>query len=154
MGERDVEAVVSLLADVSREGRYIATEWPFDVDARVHALRESLLTRSCVGWVALDGRALVGQLAVHDLHSREPELGMVVAAAQRGRGIGKALLDAAVAWARANGKPAVALRVFPDNDAARALYRTAGFVDVETQRGAIPRRDGNRLDVIVMRRPL
>ncbi len=154
MGERDVEAVIELLAEVAREERYIATEWPFEVETRVHALREALLTRSCVGWVAADGREVVGQVRVSELHHDEPEIGMMVAAAHRGRGIGRALLDAVVAWARTNGKPALELRVFPDNDAARALYRTSGFVDVETERGAISRRDGRRLDVIVMRRAL
>ncbi len=154
MGERDADAVVELLAAVAREGRYIATEWPFDVEARSRVLREALLTRYCVGWIALDGRSVVGQLSVFELHHEEPELGMVIAADYRRRGIGAALLNAAIAWARTNGKPAILLRVFPDNDAARALYRGAGFVDVEHQRGAIARRDGSRLDVIVMRRAL
>ncbi len=151
MGERDAEAVVEVLAAVSREERYIATEWPFDVTARAHALREALLTRYCVGWVAVNGRAVVGQLTIFELHHEEPELGMVVDAHYRGRGIGTALLEAAIAWARSNGKPGIVLRVFPDNDAARALYRSHGFEDLETQRAVIPRRDGRRLDVIVMR---
>jgi len=154
MGERDVEGAVALLAAVSREGRYIATEWPFDVDARANALREALLTRYCVGWVAVDGRTVIGSLTVFELHHEEPELGMVVDARHRGRGIGTALIDAAIAWARANAKPGIMLRVFPDNDVARGLYRANGFEDVETQRGAIPRRDGTRRDVIVMRRAL
>lgn len=154
MGERDAEAVVQLLADVSREGRYIATEWPFDVEARMRALREALLTRYCVGWIAVEGRTLIGEISIFELHHEEPELGMIVASEHRGRGVGTALLEAAVAWARTNEKPALVLRVFPDNDVARALYRTNGFVDVEMQRGAIARRDGSRLDVIVMRRPL
>jgi len=44
--------------------------------------------------------------------------------------------------------------VFPDNDAARALYAASGFVDVEVQRAAIPRRNGPPLDAILMRRPV
>jgi ribosomal protein S18 acetylase RimI-like enzyme len=77
---------------------------------------------------------------------------MIVAATHRRRGIGRALLACAIEWAHANGKLALTLRVFPDNDAARALYRASGFVDVELQRGAIPRRNGPALDAIVMRR--
>ena len=77
---------------------------------------------------------------------------MLVAATHRRRGIGRALLEEAIGWARANGKAALTLRVFPDNDAARALYFAAGFVDKTVLHGAIARRDGEALDAIVMRR--
>lgn len=151
-GERDVEAVVALLAEVAREGRYIATEWPFDPDERARIHRDALLTRQTVGWVAIADRTIIGDLSLFNLHSDEPELGMVVAQAHRGRKIGRALLEQAVAWAHTNDKPALRLRVFPDNDRARALYRATGFVDVELQPGAIQRRDGTALDVMLMRR--
>jgi RimJ/RimL family protein N-acetyltransferase len=153
-GERDAEAVVALLAEVAREGHWIATEWPFDVGERVRELRAALLARRCVGWVALDGRELVGDLSVFDLAQDEPELGMIVAASHRGRGIGRALLDSAAGWARVNGKTALRLRVFPDNEPARGLYRAAGFVEVVVQPQAIARRDGSARDAIVMRRTL
>ncbi len=151
-GERDAAGVASLLADIAREGQWVATEWPFDVDARARQMREGLLRRWCVGWVATDGRELVGDLTIFDIERDDPELGMIVAATHRRRGIGRALLVCAIEWAHANGKPALTLRVFPDNDAARELYRASGFVDVDVQRGAIPRRSGPSLDAIVMRR--
>jgi GNAT superfamily N-acetyltransferase len=153
-GERDVDAVVGLLAEIAREGRWIATEWPFDVDARARAMRDALLRRWCVGWVAVDERDVVADLTIFDVDAPEPELGMLVAAPQRRRGIGRALLEEAIAWARANGKTALTLRVFPDNDAARTLYFAAGFVDEIVQRAAIPRRNGAPLDAILMRRAL
>jgi RimJ/RimL family protein N-acetyltransferase len=151
MGERDADAATALLAEVSREGNYIATEWPFDVGARARAMRDALLERRCVGWLALDGRTVVGQLTVFDLQLEQPELGMIVDAAYRGRGIGRALLDCALAWARANERPALRLRVFPDNERARALYRASGFREVELQPAAIVRRDGSARDAILMR---
>lgn len=153
-GERDVDAVANLLAEIAREGRWIATEWPFDVPARARSMRDGLLRRWCVGWVAIDEREIVADLTIFDIDAAEPELGMLVAAPYRRRGIGRALLDEALAWARANGKTALTLRVFPDNDAARALYASAGFVDKLVQRAAIARRDGPALDAIVMRRPV
>ncbi|MBV8300229.1 MAG: GNAT family N-acetyltransferase [Candidatus Eremiobacteraeota bacterium] len=152
-GERDVTAVVALLADVAREGNWIATEWPFDLDARAAAQRDALLHRYTVGWVAVERRVIVGDLTLWELGRDEPELGMIVAAAHRRRGIGRALLERAIAWAEANAKTALLLRVFPDNEAARALYRGCGFVDVEIQRKAISRRDGSRRDAVLMRRP-
>jgi GNAT superfamily N-acetyltransferase len=151
-GERDVDAVVGLLAEIAREGRWVATEWPFDVGARARAMRDALLRRWCVGWVAVADRDIVADLTIFDVDAAEPELGMLVAASHRRRGIGRALLDEAVGWARANGKTALTLRVFPDNDAARTLYLASGFVDQVVQRAAIARRDGDALDAILMRR--
>jgi GNAT superfamily N-acetyltransferase len=151
-GERDAEGVAALLAEIAREGRWIATEWPFDIDERAREMRDALLRRWCVGWVATDGRDLVADLTVFDIERDDPELGMIVAASHRRRGIGRALLATAIDWAHANGKTALRLRVFPENEPARELYRASGFVDAELQRGAIPRRDGTSLDALVMRR--
>ena len=150
-GERDADAVAELLASVAREGRYVATEWPFDVAARARAMRDALLERRAVGWVAVDGRAIVGDLTLFEIGKPEPELGMIVGAPHRGRGIGRALLERALAWARANGKSGLSLLVFPDNEPARELYRTSGFVEIELRRRAVSRRDGTALDAIRMR---
>ncbi|HEX3463658.1 MAG TPA: GNAT family N-acetyltransferase [Candidatus Elarobacter sp.] len=150
-GERDAVVLVELLGEVAREGRFIATEWPFDVEARAQALRDAILERRVVGWVAVEGRTIVGDLRLSEIASAEPELGMLVRASHRGRGIGAALIAAAQAWARANGKRALSLRVFPDNEPALALYRAHGFADVELQRRAVPRRDGSAWDALLMR---
>lgn len=153
-GERDAAAVAALLAEIAREGRWIATEWPFDVGERVRSMRDALLNRWCVGWVAVDGRDVVGDCTVFDIDRDDPELGMIVAATHRRLGIGRALMASAVEWAQANAKTALTLRVFPDNDAARTLYRASGFVDVEVQRASIPRRGGPALDAVLMRLPI
>ena len=55
--------------------------------------------------------------------------GMYVAAEVRGRGVGRALMEAAVARARAwSGVEQVHLNVAADNPPAIALYRTLGFI--------------------------
>lgn len=46
----------------------------------------------------------------------------------RGAGVGRALVDAVVAQARAGGKRRVVLHVVTDNDPAGRLYERAGFV--------------------------
>jgi ribosomal protein S18 acetylase RimI-like enzyme len=48
---------------------------------------------------------------------------MMVAADWRGRGVGTALVAAAIEWARARGLHKLTLSVFPHNEAAVALYR-------------------------------
>ena len=54
--------------------------------------------------------------------------GIAVDPARQGRGIGRALIDAAIAEARARGARRLTLRVFSPNERARRLYESAGFV--------------------------
>lgn len=50
-----------------------------------------------------------------------------VAEQAEGRGIGRALLEAAEAWARGRGYPHVTLNVFAVNAHARAVYQKRGY---------------------------
>ena len=54
---------------------------------------------------------------------------MAVAREWRGRGVGSALLAAAIERARADGVHKLSLEVFPHNEAGIALYRKFGFVE-------------------------
>ena len=53
---------------------------------------------------------------------------IAVTKAGEGRGIGRALLDAADRWAEANGYPWLTLHVFEGNDRARRVYEKHGYV--------------------------
>jgi GNAT superfamily N-acetyltransferase len=55
---------------------------------------------------------------------------MWVEPAHRGRGIGRALLEEAIAWALTRGARRVALGVTCGNTAASRLYAAAGFVPI------------------------
>lgn len=77
--------------------------------------------------------------------------GMWVDPERRGRGIGRALVDAVLGWAAARDAAAIELGVTTTNDVAVAFYRASGFVetgDVE------PLREGSPLELFLMRRPL
>ena len=56
---------------------------------------------------------------------------IVVAAAFRGRGYGRAALSLIEPIARELGYDAIRLHVFGDNDVARNLYRSAGYVETD-----------------------
>jgi ribosomal protein S18 acetylase RimI-like enzyme len=75
--------------------------------------------------------------------------GLGVAEEARGRGVGRALVRAAVEEARAGGFRRITLRVLGHNTRARALYESEGFV-VE---GVQPEEfflDGTYVDDVMM----
>ncbi|HEY1128914.1 MAG TPA: GNAT family protein [Roseateles sp.] len=107
--------------------------------------------------VALDDGRLVGALTCE----REPRLkvrhiahlvGMMVADSHRGRGIGRALLAAALARLRTHPDLAqVTLSVTAGNRAAIGLYEGQGFVRYGCLPDAIRLADGRGLDKDLMR---
>ena len=56
-----------------------------------------------------------------------PRLGLAVAPAERGRGLGTILMDFLHGAARSRGADRVSLRVHVENDRAVALYRRMGY---------------------------
>src|SRR3954454_15663712 len=77
------------------------------------------------------------------------DLGLLVASGWRRRGVGSALLEQSVAWARAAGVRKLELHVFPHNEPAIALYERFGFRR-EGYRVAHYRRGREYLDAILM----
>jgi RimJ/RimL family protein N-acetyltransferase len=104
-------------------------------------------------YVAEDEGEIVGRLSVardqHPASSHVADVGLMVAASHRRRGIGTALLDAAVQWGREAGVRKLELHVFPWNSAAIALYERYGFVKEGYRRGHY-RRGDEYVDAILM----
>ncbi len=148
--EADVPAFVDVLHAVATEGKWIATEVPFDKEARGAALRRSMKTGDILFIVEEDGR-VIGSGGLHATGQRGVAmLGMALLADARGGGRGTAMLERMLQEAEAHRIRRVELEVFPDNDRAIALYRRVGFVDVEVRREHLRRRDGTRRDVLAM----
>jgi ribosomal-protein-alanine N-acetyltransferase len=76
-------------------------------------------------------------------------LTLAVAPGARGKGLGRALLQAAIARARAMGAQTMFLEVGADNPAALALYAALGFTKVGDRKGYYQGRDA-----LVLRLPL
>jgi RimJ/RimL family protein N-acetyltransferase len=129
---------------VAEERDGIAAEPPIDVEERASSWRlDGTLVALAVG-------EIVGQLHVEQSRLGFGEIGMMVAADWRGRGVGTALVAAAIDWARARGLHKLTLSVFPHNDAAIALYRKFGFVEEGRREKQIRRANGELWDLIEM----
>lgn len=146
----DFPRCLDLFSRVAGEGLWIATEAP--VDRREVRLRWEALLRTGDGALLLaeEGAGSPPEGLAALVGRARPELGMLVAPGSRGRGVGSALLEACIEWARAAGAPEMVLHVFPHNQAARALYRKHGFEERERLLRAYARRNGERWDAIRM----
>jgi ribosomal-protein-alanine N-acetyltransferase len=76
--------------------------------------------------VAVEGATVVGWCRLFPTDEGALELGIGVVAPYRRRGIGRALLGAALEWASARGMPVV-LETRTDNDPAIHLFTRSGF---------------------------
>jgi ribosomal protein S18 acetylase RimI-like enzyme len=158
----DVEAVVETLWSVAAEGRWLGTEVPFDREARAASIHERLDQPGHALFVAVstetagpnESARAFGHVAVDVAPYGVANLGMAVAEDWRGRGVGTALLDAALDWARGTSAHKVALEVWPHNDAAISLYRRAGFVEEGRKVRHYRRANGELWDAVLMGRPL
>jgi RimJ/RimL family protein N-acetyltransferase len=146
----DADALVAMLVEVAGEGRWIGAEAPVDVERRRDRMVREVEGDDAVVLVAEAAGTPVGQLGLRLTGYGVADLGMVVAAAWRGRGVGTALLGEAVERARAAGAHKIALQVWPHNAAAIALYERFGFEREGYLRRHYRRRSGELWDAIVM----
>ena len=79
------------------------------------------------------------------------EHSVYVAPHARGRGVGRALLDALIASTTDAGIWTIQSGVFPENEASLALHRTAGYRVIGT-RERIGRHHGVWRDVVLIER--
>ena len=104
-------------------------------------------------FVAESARGVVGRLSIardpHPASQHVADLGLMVAAHARRQGIGWALLEQAVDWARQVGVRKLELHVFPYNEPAIRLYERFGFVR-EGYRKQHYRRGNGYVDAILM----
>jgi RimJ/RimL family protein N-acetyltransferase len=146
----DARGMAEVFAAVAQERDGIATEPPVDVEERA-----AVFALSSDGTIVAeaDGR-IVGMIHLESSRHGFGEFGMLVDRGWRGRGVGSALVQAAVDRARGQGLHKLCLEVFPHNTAAIALYRKCGFTEEGRRVKQYRRASGELWDSIVMGRLL
>ena len=142
----DARAMAELFAAVAEERTGIASEPPVDVEARTAQFTASIAESI----VAVADGQIVGM--IHTTVSRHGfgEFGMLVGREWRGSGVGSALLQATIDWARGQGLHKLCLEVFTHNTAAIALYRKYDFVEEGHRVKHYRRASGELWDSLVM----
>jgi ribosomal protein S18 acetylase RimI-like enzyme len=101
-------------------------------------------------WVLEDDGRIVGHAAAPESTPGVLSIGMAVLAEARGRGGGRALLDAIKEHARSSGAHKISLEVWTDNARAIALYGAAGFEVEGLRRDHYRRQDGSLRSTLIM----
>jgi len=152
-GEEYVEGFHAAVDVVARERRYLALVEAPPLEAS-RAFARAVQADGGVHLVAVaPGDRVVGWCDVH----RSPRegfrhvghLGMGLLPGYRGRGLGRRLMEAAIARAWEAGLERIELEVFASNSPARALYEKLGFVTEGVRRRA-RKLDGRYDDNVFM----
>jgi RimJ/RimL family protein N-acetyltransferase len=154
--EGDVDVLVEHTWSVASEGGWLGIEVPFDRGARRERFADWISGKSSTVLVAdADaGPGVVGYISIDVARYGVADIGMLVVAGWRGRGLGTKLLDSAIDWATLNQAHKVSLEVWPHNAAAIALYRRAGFNEEGRRHRHYRRRNGEIWDAVIMGRQL
>ncbi|MFL5941667.1 MAG: GNAT family N-acetyltransferase [Gaiellaceae bacterium] len=153
----DAEQLTRLAAAVSAEPEgwliSVAGEWRSAGDERRYLKALRRYPHAAVFVAEDDAGTVVGRLSVgrdpHPASTHVADVGLMVAVGARRQGVGRALLQAAVDWARAAGVRKLELHVFPWNEAAIKLYESFGF-EREGYRKGQYRRGDEYVDAILM----
>ena len=153
----DAEQLTRLAAAVSAEPEgwliSVAGEWRSAGDERRYLKALRRYPHAAVFVAEDDAGTVVGRLSVgrdpHPASTHVADVGLMVAVGARRQGVGRALLQAAVDWARAAGVRKLELHVFPWNEAAMKLYESFGF-EREGYRKGQYRRGDEYVDAILM----
>ena len=144
----DFEELFDVFESVAAEKRWIGQEAPVDRAWRISTWHEYLEVDGSVMLVAEDDGALIGMAT---LKKKGPaDLGMLVDPGSRGQGVGAALLEACIEWAKRNGHYKISLQVWPHNTSAIALYERYGFESEGYLRKHWRRKSGEIWDSVVM----
>ena len=111
--------------------------------------------RATPAYIACDARRRIAGFALIRTVADEAELlTIAVDPRWRGRGVGRALMDAAFADLMLSPARRMFLEVDEQNLAAIRLYQKLGFATISSRKGYYPRPDGSAATALVMARDL
>ena len=117
-----------------------------------HANFLDSLNSNYQAWVLRDQAGdLLGYFLLMAIVDEAHLLNVAVSAERQGQGLGRLLLNQAVACARGLGMDSVLLEVRPSNVRALEIYKRYGFKEIGRRKGYYPAADQQREDAIVMR---
>jgi len=122
MTAADIDAVERILRESPEAAQWSAGELLSVLRGNIHI------------WVAEDSGKVIGMVAARAIGGDAEILNLAILPEQRRRGLGRRLLEGAIAESRAAGARSVFLEVRESNAAARAFYASAGFIEVGWRR--------------------
>lgn len=147
-----VEAGVGMTRELSQ-----CASTPEEARAQAREFTELEETHAGIALLAEVGGEIAGAAMIR----RQPRkrikhvghIGIGIAPGYQGLGLGRALMEGLIAWARAqpgNAVSRVDLFVFADNTKAIRLYESLGFVEEGRRRRAVRYEDGRETDDLIM----
>lgn len=153
-GEADIRALAALLVDAVESGAAVSFMAPLDVDRAAGWWRDLLASADARArvFVARDGGAIVGTVQFHPAWApnqphRAEIVKLIVRRDARGRGTGRALMEAAEAAARRDGFTLLTLDA-KRGAPAEQLYRAMGWTAAGTIPGYALDSDGTPHDAV------
>lgn len=150
--EAHFSSLYAALDSIARERRYLAFLQAPPKEAAWVFYRHLVNANLC-HFVAVHAGRVVGWCDILPLsgeaRAHAGRLGMGVVAAHRRQGLGRRLIQAALAKAHAQGMSRIELSVRTDNLAAKTLYERVGFAVEGVQRSAL-QIDGQNYDAYCM----
>jgi len=129
----DARSFLEAFRSVAAERRFIRTEEVSRTARRYRRQFRRSVTEEAAHLVAVADGRVIGSISIqrdaHPVTRHTASIGMFVTSGWRGRGVGTALMEEGMRWARDAGVERVDLTVYPHNQAAITLYRRFGFVE-------------------------
>jgi [ribosomal protein S18]-alanine N-acetyltransferase len=132
-----ITVATAAMTDLREAAEIFAESFPAEGDARVHEqrFREELGRPMARITVARDEQGrIVGVLLAWHVVDEVTLLDVAVRGTRRREGHGRALVEALLVWAKEAGARLCLLEVRTSNTAARSLYATLGFEEVNVRR--------------------
>lgn len=152
--ERDLQAIIDVWNSVAAEKRHILTERVTDFQRKW--FQQTIGDKSGLWAVSEVDQRIVGACNLMPrgggrvVKTRHVvQLGMAILSRWRGIGVGNAMMDYMIGWARKKGYEKISLSVFSTNESAINLYKKFGF-EVEGIKRKEFKIEGKYVDEVCM----